>query len=436
MPYRVAPLRCASLLCLLLPSLLQAQFPVSRELTHEETVEQERAITLRRLGVSQWHQKGHRGKGIKVAILDSGFRGYKAHLGKALPNRVSTRSFRRDGNLEAKASQHGILCAEVIHAVAPEAELLFANWEPNHPVQFLKAVEWAKKSGAKIISCSIIMPTWSDAEGGGPIHQELSRIIGNGTKADDVLFVACAGNTAERHWGGSFQPAIQGYHAWSGSSIDNQILPWGNGHVSVELCGANGISLELLVYDATNGQLLGRSTADHTSTHRCAVVRFLPLSGHSYLARARKVKGEKGHFHLFILGGGLRDHTARGSIPFPGDGKHVLSVGAVDERGARLTYSSCGPCASLAKPNLVAVVPFQSYWRMRPFTGTSAAAPQAAGMAALLWSRSPKASAKKIKAKLHRSASDLGPEGFDGETGYGLLQAPRPVAASAISRGK
>ena len=63
------------------------------------------------------------------------------------------RSFRADQNLEARDSQHGVLCAEVIHALAPQARLLLANWEPDDPNSFLSAVRWAREEGASIISC-------------------------------------------------------------------------------------------------------------------------------------------------------------------------------------------------------------------------------------------------------------------------------------------
>ena len=52
-------------------------------------------------------------------------------LGKALPSTVAIHSFRSDHDLEAKDSQHGILCGEVIHTIAPDAELLFANWDTD-----------------------------------------------------------------------------------------------------------------------------------------------------------------------------------------------------------------------------------------------------------------------------------------------------------------
>src|SRR4051794_24761099 len=47
---------------------------------------------LTQLGVDAWHAAGYRGQGVKVAVLDSGFRGYRDHLGKALPANVTARS--------------------------------------------------------------------------------------------------------------------------------------------------------------------------------------------------------------------------------------------------------------------------------------------------------------------------------------------------------
>src|SRR5262245_64488963 len=104
------------------------------------------------------------------AILQSGFSDYRQFLVKGLPASVKTKSFRKDGNFEARDSQHGILCAEVIHAIAPEAEILLVNWEPDSSQAFLDAVRWAKLEGAKVLSCSLIMPSWSDGEGGGEVH--------------------------------------------------------------------------------------------------------------------------------------------------------------------------------------------------------------------------------------------------------------------------
>src|SRR5207253_9655822 len=96
--------------------------------------------------------------------------------------------------LEARGSQHAILCGEVIHTRAPDAELLLANWDVDDPATFLDAVRWARREGVKLISTSVITPSWRDGEGGGRVHESLPRLLGTGTGADDALCFASAGN--------------------------------------------------------------------------------------------------------------------------------------------------------------------------------------------------------------------------------------------------
>ncbi len=370
-----------------------------------------------------------------MAVLDSGFCGYQAHLGKALPRIVTTRSFRLDGNFEAKDSQHGILCAEVIHALAPEAELLLANWEPEHPRQFLAAVQWARQEGARIISCSVIMPTWSDCEGHGRIHEELTHLLGTGEQRGDALFFASAGNTAQRHWSGAFQDGGDGYHAWKRmegvAETENAIKPWGGERVSVELCCPVSANYEVIVRDATAGQLIGRMASVDRGGTGNAVVAFVPETGHDYRVRVRRLRSGSAGFHLVVLGGGLRHATRPGSIPFPGDGPEVVAVGAVDHAGRRLSYSSCGPQRGVGKPDLVAPVPFPSAWRTRPFSGTSAAAPQAAALATLVWSRHTEWNAGRVSAVLKNTARPCSNSSPPWETGHGLIHLPGASATES-----
>jgi hypothetical protein len=387
-----------------------------------------------RLGVDRWHAANQRGHGIKVAILDSGFHGYRDFLGRALPARVTARSFRFDGNLEAKDSQHGIICAEVVHTLAPEAELFLANWEPDEPRQFLRAVRWAREQGCQVISCSVIMPSWSDGEGGGAVHEELAHILGQGRKAGDVLCFASAGNIAQRHWSGPFHRDAAGFHEWGRGHHDNLLTPWGKGRVSVELCCESGARYDLSVYDETAAAEVSHDTVGGHDNPRSAVARFDPLAGHRYEVRVRLSGGRSGPFHLVALGSGLQYVTARGSVCFPGDGAAVIAVGAVSLSGRRAAYSSCGPNSKHPKPDLVAPVPFPSRSRSRPFGGTSAAAPAAAALAALCWSQHPDWTAAQVRTALQKAALDLGPPGPDDETGYGLVQLPETLLARAPTR--
>ena len=306
----------------------------------------------------------------------------------------------------------------MVHTLAPDAEVLFANWEPSHPGSFLEAVRWAVGQGAQVLTCSIIMPTWSDGEGGGPVHAELTRLLG-----DSRLLFSCAGNTADRHWSGAYRDAGQGFHSW-GNGIDNVLQPWGEGRVSVEMCGSRDADLELIVRDAGTERDVQRCALQR-GEQRTAVVRFLPQPGHAYSVRIHSASGEaKVNFHVFVLGGSLRQTRAGSSISFPGDGPEVITVGAVESDGQRAPYSSCGPNSPSPKPDLAALVPFESRFRARPFAGTSAAAPQAAGLAAVLWSAHPDWSAAQVRKALNEAARDLGPRGHDWETGHGQVRLP------------
>ncbi|NDY95170.1 PKD domain-containing protein [Wenzhouxiangella limi] len=62
------------------------------------------------------------------------------------------------------------------------------------------------------------------------------------------------------------------------------------------------------------------------------------------------------------------------------------------------------------------------------FDGTSMATPHVAGVAALVWSRNPGASAADIRNALAASAEDLGDAGRDDSYGHGLVQAADAVA--------
>ncbi len=379
----------------------------------------ERQHLLERMNVPAWHQARHLGRGVKIAILDTGWQGYRDHLGKALPRSVRVRSFRSDGDLEARASQHGILCAEVIHTIAPEAELLLANWEAEQPATFLEAVRWARQQGAKVISCSVIMPTWSDNEGHSDIHRELASLLGQ-----DCLLFAAAGNTAERHWYGPFASGSDRWHQWAPDECDNRLVPYDAERVCVEMMWRGDARFRLEVLDGLTGKPVVVSQAGRDGQHAWATARFVPEVGRTYSVRVCRLEGTPGRFHLVVLGGTLAHTDARGSVSFPADGPSVVAVGAITTSDERLAYSACGLDDGPHKPDLVATVPFPSSWRDRPFTGTSAAAPQVAGLAALLWGKNPTWSANRVRETLTKAARRLTREDHDPATGHGQARLP------------
>src|SRR5688572_15363475 len=78
---RTAPLALANL-----PGLVQEPLSPSQVVSAAELI-----------GADRWRAAGFSGFGVRVAVVDTGFAGYEAHLGQSLPAAVRTRSFRADG---------------------------------------------------------------------------------------------------------------------------------------------------------------------------------------------------------------------------------------------------------------------------------------------------------------------------------------------------
>ena len=128
----------------------------------------------------------------------------------------------------------------------------------------------------------------------------------------------------------------------------------------------------------------------------------------------------------------------RGSRGVGGQG---LAVAASTRSGARASFSSTGTHLSLAAPGeavfsaVSAFSPASRYPRVAVpgsgglygyGSGTSFAAPQVAGAAALVWAASPQLSAEEVASILEQTASGQGT--WNEELGYGVLDVAAAVA--------
>jgi len=69
------------------------------------------------------------------------------------------------------------------------------------------------------------------------------------------------------------------------------------------------------------------------------------------------------------------------------------------------------------------------------FFGTSAAAPHAAGVAALMLEAQPGSTSQQIRSALETTAINMNTDGFDHASGYGLIQADAAIAALLVTGG-
>lgn len=117
---------------------------------------------------------------------------------------------------------------------------------------------------------------------------------------------------------------------------------------------------------------------------------------------------------------------------FSSDGKRHLFYNADGTAITPGNVSSTGG-ATRNKPDITAADGVAtSVAGFQPFFGTSAAAPHAAAIAALLLSGKPTATPAQIRTALVSSAIDLGAAGFDTVTGNGVIMAGPALAALGV----
>jgi len=127
------------------------------------------------------------------------------------------------------------------------------------------------------------------------------------------------------------------------------------------------------------------------------------------------------------------DGPSPGTSNSPGNNPGVMSVGPVDRDMAVARQASRGPSACdqavfprVAAPGVNVKTTDLSHGGVPSFTpvsGSSLAAPHAAGVLALLAGAFPSASVAELEDALVRSARDLGDAGADNTFGHGLIDA-------------
>ncbi len=377
--------------------------------------------SLTMINALTWHEAGFTGAGVKVGVLDLGFKHYQRLLGSDLPQNVVARSFIAGVEIEETESEHGTAVGEIIYDIAPDAALYFAAYDTD--VEEFLAVDWLLEQGVQIISHSA-SSIYGPMDGSSLEARNVNQVVESG-----VLWVNSAGNMGENHYRAVFvDDDGDGFHEFEPG--DEMLAFKPSGRVAMALnwnaWDSGDQDLDLFIMDADGNRIASSEnyqTKAGDETAEFISYRFDDEGPYFIVIYASHVTREVVLDFFIYNSSELEYITPAYSVTTPGDAKLALTVGATYWPDDSLEYySSQGPTTDgRLKPDISGPTGVSSAAYGEEFYGTSAATPHVSGAAALVLSAYPGASVAELKDFLLSRAIDLGASGADTQFGYGRL---------------
>ncbi len=385
-----------------------------------------------------WHGAGATGVGVKVGVVDLGFSGYAARQASGdLPAALIAHDL-CGGGLATNGSDHGTAVAEIVHEMAPGAQLYLICI--NNDVALGQALDYALAQGIRIVNHSVAWFGTSRGDGsGGPGTPDA---VVAAARAGGILWVNAAGNSQLQHWTGTFSDTDgDDLHNYTATDQGNTFSLPGNATVCVSLkwdaWPTTAEDFDLLLVRSSDSIIVAASESEQTGTQPprellCYQNPAATSQNFAIFIRNFDAIGTP-RFDLFIYrlsaNRALQYSHAAGSVVEPATSPHAMAVGAICWQTDGLEFfSSQGPTIGgqtkpdIAGPDSVTSATAGPYSSCPSgFAGTSAAAPHAAGAAALLLQTSPSLTAAALQSQLEERAIDLGSAGKDNAFGAGKL---------------
>ena len=441
-----------------------------------------------------WNQAGYSGHGIKVGIIDLGFKDLTSLMGTELPVRVQGRCYTDIGvftqdlaDCEAvgevtvpfpeclddaqrradRNASHGTIVAESVIDIAPEVSLYIAN--PISRADLQAAADWMVSEGVLVINYSVGWTFDGPGDGTSPLSASPLNTV-DWAVASDILWVNAAGNDAQEAWFGGYSD-LDGDGAIGFGSANDEVGAIGFGSPNDEVIdiifrecqryrvqlrwednwGGASTDLDLHLYNKNSREVVFSSDTEQSG--ETGDSGHIPFETFSFIALTDSEDfgifvshysgGVPDWIQLVVWGAGsIEHHTENGSITNPAESANpgMLAVGAAPWYDVNTIepYSSRGPTPDgRVKPDIVGadcgetvLRPLNEY--RRGFCGTSQAAPHVAGMAALIRQRFPDYSPAQVAAYLKDNAVARGSVP-NNTWGHGFAQLPSPDREALVA---
>jgi hypothetical protein len=452
-------------------SLIQAWVPISA-LPGLESIDGIRSVRLPDYGVVQAGSVttqgdallkasnvrstfGVDGTGVRVGVISDGVEGLAASQSSGdLPTvNTATCDVGAGSPTASGAGAEGTAMLEIVHDIAPGAELWFGYFGANVSGTYLdfNAAVNCLAQNVDVVVDDFGFLNAGPYDGTSMVSANTSAALNNGSNPIRAYYNA-VGNHAEEHYQEPFADSGFGDQLFQatantvdlasvGARSDDPILVPADSIVAVYLqwndpfsASCNDYDLYAWLHDTAIEVGIGGDGPQTCSQHPTELMLLDNTGGLEVLVdiTVSKFAGSARTLDMFFVHALPNFLTPCSSVPANSDaGGGVVSLGAIDASDPSTNdiepYSSCGPTNDgRTKPDAVAIdhvsVTGDGGFGS-PFSGTSAAAPHAAGIAALLLQCNSGLTRDGLRNALLNNAVDLGTAGTDNFYGHGRLDA-------------